>query len=82
MQPERSQMTAKQVRNLIGQHTLKILNNEGKSAASFCRQVAARFPDMFCNFYLMENHKIAKNSTTTEARKNKQRFGLLRILKF
>jgi len=42
--------------------------NEGKSAASFCRQVAAWFPDMFCNFYLVKNHKIAKNSTTTKAR--------------
>jgi hypothetical protein len=29
--------------------------------------VAAGFPDMFCNFYLVENHKIAKNSTTTNA---------------
>jgi hypothetical protein len=43
--------------------------NEGKSAASFCCQVAAAwFPDMFCNFYLLKNHKIAKNSTTTRAR--------------
>jgi hypothetical protein len=24
--------------------------------------------DMFCNFYLVKNHKIAKNSTTTKAR--------------
>ncbi len=23
---------------------------------------------MFCNFYLVKNHKIAKNSTTTEAK--------------
>jgi hypothetical protein len=38
-----------------------IYRNEGKSAASFCHQVAAWFPDMFCNFYLMKNHKIAKN---------------------
>jgi hypothetical protein len=44
----------------------------GKSAACFYRQVAAWFPDMFCNFYLVKNHKIAKNSTTTKAReKNK-----------
>jgi hypothetical protein len=41
--------------------------NEGESAASFCGQVAAWFPDMFCNFYLTKNHKIAKNSTTTKA---------------
>jgi hypothetical protein len=41
---------------------------KGKSAASFCRQVAAWFPHMFCNFYLMKNHKIANNSTTTKAR--------------
>ncbi len=43
-------------------------DNEGKSTASFCRQVAAWFPDMFCNFYLVTNHKIAENSTTTKAR--------------
>ncbi len=42
--------------------------NEGKSAASFRRQVAAWFPDIFCNFYLVKNHKIAKNSTTTKVR--------------
>ncbi len=28
-------------------------------------QVAAQFPVMFCNFYLMKNDKIAENSTTT-----------------
>jgi hypothetical protein len=42
--------------------------NEGKSAASFCRQVAALVTDMFCNFYFVKNHKIANNSVTTEAR--------------
>jgi hypothetical protein len=48
----------------------KIINelNEGKSAASFCHQVAALVPDMFCIFYLMKNHKIANNSANTEAR--------------
>jgi hypothetical protein len=25
--------------------------NEWESAASFCHQLAALFPDMFCNFY-------------------------------
>jgi hypothetical protein len=30
--------------------------------------VAAWVPDMFCNFYLVKNYKIAKNSTTTKAR--------------
>jgi hypothetical protein len=43
--------------------------NEGKSAASFCCQVAAWFQDMFGNFYLAKNHKIANNSRTTEAKK-------------
>ncbi len=53
----------------------------GKSAASFCHQVAAWFLDKFCNFYLVENCKIAKNSTTTKARdKNKHVYGILRIL--
>jgi hypothetical protein len=33
-------------------------------------QVAAWVSYMFYNFYLMKNHKIAHNSTTTEARKN------------
>jgi hypothetical protein len=42
--------------------------NEGKSAASFCRQAAAWFPDMFGNFYVVKNPEIAKNSTTTKAR--------------
>jgi hypothetical protein len=40
----------------------------GKSAASFCHQVAAWVSDIFRNFYLMKNYKIAKNSTTTKAR--------------
>ncbi len=43
-------------------------HNEGKSASSFCRQVAAWFPDMFYHFYLVKNHKIAKNPTTIKAR--------------
>jgi hypothetical protein len=48
--------------------------NEGKSAASFCHEVAAWFPDMFFYFYFVKNHKIAKNSTATKGReKNKQR---------
>ncbi len=42
--------------------------NERKSAGSFCCQVAALVPDLFCNFYLVKNHKIAKNSTTSDAR--------------
>jgi hypothetical protein len=32
--------------------------------------VAAWVSVMFCNFYLMKNYKIAKNSTTTKAREN------------
>jgi hypothetical protein len=32
--------------------------NKNKSAASFCRQVAAWIPDMFCDFYLVKNKKI------------------------
>jgi hypothetical protein len=43
-------------------------SNEEISAAGFCRQVAAWVTDMFCNFYLVKNHKIANNSTTTKAR--------------
>jgi hypothetical protein len=44
------------------------LHHEGKSAASSCHQVSSWFPDMFCNFYLVKNHKIAKTSMTTKAR--------------
>ncbi len=42
--------------------------NEGKSAVSFCHQVAALVPDMFWNFYLVKIREIAKNSATTEAK--------------
>jgi len=34
-------------------------------------QVAAWVPDIFYNFYLMKNHKIANNLVTTEAREKK-----------
>ncbi len=68
--------------NLKNLKELNNLANEGISVASFCRQVAAWFPDMLCNFYLVKNHKIDKNLTTTEAReareKNELRFGILR----
>jgi hypothetical protein len=50
--------------------------SEGKSAASFCRQMAAWFPYMFCNFYKVKNHKITKNSINTKARENNHRFGI------
>jgi hypothetical protein len=52
----------------LGYAVLRLLTIEGKSAAIFCCQVAAWVPGMFCNFYLVKNHKIAKNSTTTKAR--------------
>ncbi len=57
--------------------------NQAKSAARLCHQVAAGVPDMFCNFYLVKNHKISHNSIiTSKAReKNNLRFGILRILK-
>jgi hypothetical protein len=42
--------------------------NEGKSVFIFCHQMAAGFPDMFYNFFLVKNRKIAKNSTTTKGR--------------
>jgi hypothetical protein len=43
-------------------------------------QVTAWVSDMFCNFDLVKNHKIAHNSTTTKANeKNKHRFGILGI---
>jgi hypothetical protein len=39
--------------------------NKNKSAASFCCQVAAWIPDMFCDFYLVKNQKIVTNDSTT-----------------
>jgi hypothetical protein len=45
-----------------------IYPNEEKSAASFCHQVAAWVLDMFCNFYIVKNHKIVNNTTTVKAR--------------
>jgi hypothetical protein len=61
----------------------KFNSNEGISAASFYCQVAALVPDMFCSFYLAENHKIATNSATAKAReKNKHIFVILKILDF
>jgi hypothetical protein len=32
--------------------------------------VVALFPDMFCSFNLVKNHRNANNSTTTTAREN------------
>ncbi len=49
-----------------GRRILSVTFNEGKSAASVCRQVAALFTDMLRNFYLVKNRKIAKNSITTK----------------
>ncbi len=46
---------------------MKATPNEGKSAASFCRQVAVWVQDMFCNFYSAKNNKIDENSTTPKA---------------
>jgi hypothetical protein len=54
--------------NIFNAQNEASINNEGKSAASFCHQVAAWFPDTFCNFYLVKNHKIAKNSATIKAK--------------
>jgi hypothetical protein len=42
--------------------------NLDKSAASFCSQMAPWATNMFLNFYLVKNCKIANNSTTTAAR--------------
>jgi hypothetical protein len=42
--------------------------NQDKSAASFCHQVAAWVPDLFCNFNLKNNHKITICLAGTKAR--------------
>ncbi len=43
-------------------------HNQDKSAAIFCHQVAVWVPVMFCNFYLVKNHKVGNNSETNDAR--------------
>jgi len=50
------------------EHQTLLVSNKGESAASFCCHVAEWFPDMFCNFYSVKIHKIAKNSATAKAR--------------
>jgi hypothetical protein len=41
--------------------------------------VAASASDMFCNLYVLKNHKIADNLTATLASgKNKQRFEIIK----
>jgi hypothetical protein len=47
------------------------MGHEGKSAVSFCCLVATWVPHMFCNFYLVKNHKKADNSTTKDREKYK-----------
>jgi hypothetical protein len=42
--------------------------NKGKSAASLCRMVVMRFPDMLCEFYFVKNCKIINNPATTEVK--------------
>ncbi len=37
---------------------------------------------MFWNFYLVKNHKIPENATTTKVKEKKHRLGILRILDF
>jgi hypothetical protein len=49
-------------------HFPPLRRNQAKSVARFCPQVAEWVPDMFQNFYLVKNHKIAHNSTAVEAR--------------
>ncbi len=57
---------------------LEFKPNQDKSAAKFCRQLAARVQVMFWNFYLLKSHKIANNASTTESRKNKHSSGILK----
>ncbi len=40
-----------------------------KSATSFCPQVSAWLPNIFCSLYnKIKNHETANNSTTTKSR--------------
>jgi hypothetical protein len=55
--------------------------NEGISATSFFRQVAALVPHMLSHFYFVKRHKIDNKKATTEAgEKIKHIFNILRIL--
>ncbi len=63
----------------VTQHEQEYLYYD-KSAASLYRKVAAWVLDIFCNFYLVKNHKIANDSTTAQARGNVHRFRILRNL--
>ncbi len=47
----RLNVLADQGRHILGRINVLV---DGKSAASFGFQVAARLPDMFCNFYLVK----------------------------
>jgi hypothetical protein len=38
----------------------------GLISCQFLPQMAAWFPEMLCNFYLVKNYKIANNLVTTE----------------
>ncbi len=44
-----------------------IISNQDRPVIIFCHLVAAWVPGMFHNFYLMKNHKIVYNSTSTAA---------------
>ncbi len=44
-------------------------SNEGKSAASFCRHLAALFTDMFSNFYLAKIPKVLKTQQPLKLKK-------------
>jgi hypothetical protein len=46
---------------------LELPSKKDKSSASFCHQVAAWVPYMFCNFYLVKNINIADTLTITKA---------------
>jgi hypothetical protein len=47
-----------------------VLQMRGNQLPVFCHQAAAQVPDRFCNFYLVKNQRIAKNTTTSKAREN------------
>jgi hypothetical protein len=49
--------------------SVMFIDGEGKSAGSFCQQVAAWVLGMFCKFYLVKNHKIAKIQHPLKAEK-------------
>jgi hypothetical protein len=66
--------------NLKVKNLIFLALHKDKAAASFCYQEAARVPYIFCNFYVVKDHQIANNLTTTKAREKLSTY--LKLIEF